>query len=509
MVRKYFGTDGIRGRANGEITPELALKVGQAAGLLFQRGDHRHRVVIGKDTRLSGYMIETALVAGFTSVGMDVLLLGPMPTPAVAMLTRSMRADIGVMISASHNLYDDNGIKLFGPDGYKLSDDVEREIEKLIESDVSKKLAKSADLGRAKRIDGVQDRYIEFAKRTLPRDLVARRAARRGRLRAWRRLQGRARRVMGTGRRGDSDRASSPTATTSTRNAARPTPPRSPPRSARCAPISASRSTATPTAWCSIDGAVHVIDGDQLLAVIAESWKDDGRLSKPGIVATVMSNLGLERHLKTRGIALIRTPVGDRYVLEQMREHGFNVGGEQSGHIILSDYATTGDGLVAALAGACGGEKAEPAGVGGLPPFRAAAASAQECPLQKGQAAGRRQRQIRHHQRRKAAERQRPPRDPALRHRTRDPGDGRGRRSGAGRGDRRRDRRRAQPGGGLSRRCAGKPRDRHRRHRCRALAIHRLALPTRLRFLFERPDAFRLKHNCVSPCSAKGDKVRD
>src|SRR5215204_2430278 len=169
MTRKYFGTDGIRGRANGVITPELALRVGQAAGLLFQRGDHRHRVVIGKDTRLSGYMIESALQAGFTSVGMDVLLLGPMPTPAVAMLTRSMRADIGVMISASHNLYDDNGIKLFGPDGYKLSDDVERNIEKIIESDVSKKLAKSADLGRAKRIDGVQDRYIEFAKRTLPK----------------------------------------------------------------------------------------------------------------------------------------------------------------------------------------------------------------------------------------------------------------------------------------------------------------------------------------------------
>jgi phosphoglucosamine mutase len=171
MVRKYFGTDGIRGRANGVITPELALKVGQAAGLVFQRGDHRHRVLIGKDTRLSGYMIETALVAGFTSVGMDVLLTGPMPTPSVAMLTRSMRADLGVMISASHNLYDDNGIKLFGPDGYKLSDDIERQIEKLIEGDLSKKLAKSAALGRARRIDGVQDRYIEFAKRTLPRNL--------------------------------------------------------------------------------------------------------------------------------------------------------------------------------------------------------------------------------------------------------------------------------------------------------------------------------------------------
>jgi phosphoglucosamine mutase len=171
MVRRYFGTDGIRGRANGVITPELALRVGQATGTAFRRGEHRHRVVIGKDTRLSGYMIETALVAGFTSVGMDVLLLGPMPTPAVAMLTRSMRADLGVMISASHNPYDDNGIKLFGPDGYKLTDELEHEIEKLIDGNVSKRLAKSADLGRAKRIDGVHDRYIEFAKRTLPRNM--------------------------------------------------------------------------------------------------------------------------------------------------------------------------------------------------------------------------------------------------------------------------------------------------------------------------------------------------
>ena len=178
MARKYFGTDGIRGRANGVITPELALKVGQAAGLVFRRGEHRHRVLIGKDTRLSGYMIETALVAGFTSVGMDVLLTGPMPTPAVAMLTRSMRADLGVMISASHNPYDDNGIKLFGPDGYKLSDEIERKIEALIDADLAKRLAKSADLGRAKRIDGVHDRYIEFAKRTLPRDHEPRRPAR-------------------------------------------------------------------------------------------------------------------------------------------------------------------------------------------------------------------------------------------------------------------------------------------------------------------------------------------
>src|ERR1700729_316387 len=171
MVRKYFGTDGIRGRANGGMTPELALKVGQAAGVTFRRGDHRHRVVVGKDTRLSGYMIENALTAGFTSVGMDVLLTGPIPTPGVAMLTRSMRADLGVMISASHNPYDDNGIKLFGPDGYKLSDEMEFEIERLIEADITRRLAKSADLGRAKRIDGVQDRYIEYAKRTLPKAL--------------------------------------------------------------------------------------------------------------------------------------------------------------------------------------------------------------------------------------------------------------------------------------------------------------------------------------------------
>src|SRR6201993_2349755 len=171
MVRKYFGTDGIRGRANGTITPELALRAGQAAGVVFRRGDHRHRVVIGKDTRLSGYMIETALVAGFTSVGVDVFQTGPLPTPAVAMLTRSMRADLGVMISASHNPYDDNGIKLFGPDGYKLSDEVEHQIETLMDADKTKQLAKSGELGRAKRIDGVHDRYIEFAKRTLPRNL--------------------------------------------------------------------------------------------------------------------------------------------------------------------------------------------------------------------------------------------------------------------------------------------------------------------------------------------------
>ena len=248
MVRKYFGTDGIRGRANGVITAELALKVGQAAGLVFRRGEHRHRVVIGKDTRLSGYMIETALVAGFTSVGMDVLLLGPMPTPAVAMLTRSMRADLGVMISASHNPFDDNGIKLFGPDGYKLSDEVEHEIERLMDADLTKRLATSRDLGRAKRIDGVHDRYIEFAKRTLPRNLsldglrVVIDCAQR------RRLSGGARRAVGAGRRRRIDRRRAgrlqhqPRMRLDRARGVLRT------RCARCAPISASRSTATPTA---------------------------------------------------------------------------------------------------------------------------------------------------------------------------------------------------------------------------------------------------------------------
>jgi phosphoglucosamine mutase len=348
VVRKYFGTDGIRGRANGTITPELALKVGQAAGVVFQRGEHRHRVVIGKDTRLSGYMIETALVAGFTSVGMDVLLMGPMPTPAVAMLSRSMRADLGVMISASHNPYDDNGIKLFGPDGYKLSDEVEQEIERLIDADVSKHLAKSADIGRARRIDGVHDRYIEFAKRTLPRnqsleglrivvdcangaaykvapaalwelgaDVVAIGVEPDGRninhecgSTAPQALVQKVREVradIGIALDGDGDRV------------------------------------------VIVDENGHLIDGDQLLAVIAESWNEDGRLTGSGIVATVMSNLGLERHMAALGLKLMRAQVGDRYVLDQMRTHGCNVGGEPSGHIILSDYTTTGDGLVTAL----------------------------------------------------------------------------------------------------------------------------------------------------------------
>jgi len=348
VTRRFFGTDGIRGRANGVITPELALKVGQAAGLVFQRGDYRHRVVIGKDTRLSGYMIENALVAGFTSVGMDVLLFGPMPTPAVAMLTRSMRADLGLMISASHNPYDDNGIKLFGPDGYKLSDAVELEIEAVMEENVTRRLAKSADLGRAKRIDGVQDRYIEFAKRTLPRDLsldglrvvvdCANGAAYRVAPEALWELGAE---VVAIGV--DPDGFNINKDCGSTEPAA---------LSAKVREVRADVGVALDgdaDRVVIVDEKGHVIDGDQLMAVIAGSWKEDGRLTKDGVVATIMSNLGFERHLKALGLSLSRTPVGDRYVLEHMREHGFNLGGEQSGHIILSDYATTGDGLVAAL----------------------------------------------------------------------------------------------------------------------------------------------------------------
>jgi len=348
MARKYFGTDGIRGRANSLITPELALKVGQAAGLAFQRGEHRHRVVIGKDTRLSGYMIENAMVAGFTSVGMDVLLLGPMPTPAVAMLTKSMRADLGVMISASHNLFDDNGIKLFGPAGFKLSDDVEAQIEQLMDENLDKRLAQSASLGRARRIDGVHDRYIEFAKRTLPRDIdldglrvvvdCANGAAYTVVPEALWELGAD---VISIGVEPDGFNINKDCGSTS--------------------PEALSRKVREMRAdiGIALDGDAdrviitdergHVVDGDQLLAVIAQSWQDDGRLAKPGIVATVMSNLGLERYLKELGIEMLRTPVGDRYVLEQMLKGGYNLGGEPSGHIIMSDFATTGDGFVAAL----------------------------------------------------------------------------------------------------------------------------------------------------------------
>jgi len=348
MARRYFGTDGIRGRANRVITPELALKVGQAAGLIFRNGDHKHRVLIGKDTRLSGYMIETALVAGFTSVGMDVLLTGPIPTPAIGMLARSMRADLGVMISASHNPFDDNGIKLFGPDGYKLSDETESKIEDMIDSDLGNQLAKSDDLGRAKRIDGVQDRYIEFAKLTLPKAVsfeglrvvidCANGAAYKvapGTL--WELGAD----VISIGVDPDGFNINKDCGSTDL--------------AAICRKVREMRADigialdGDADRVLIVDERGHVVDGDKLLAVIAESWKEDGRLQRPGVVATVMSNLGLERHLGGLGIELVRTPVGDRYVLEHMRTHGYNVGGEPSGHIILSDYTTTGDGLIAAL----------------------------------------------------------------------------------------------------------------------------------------------------------------
>ena len=348
-TRKYFGTDGIRGRANTPpMTADLALKVGMAAGLVFQRGEHRHRVVIGKDTRLSSYMIENALSAGFLSVGMDVLLTGPIPTPGIAMLTRSMRCDIGVMISASHNKYDDNGIKLFGPDGFKLSDAVESGIEDLIDADLGKRLAASSDLGRAKRIDGVQDRYVEFAKRTLARNLslsglrvvidCANGAAYKVAPQALWELGAE---VISIGVEPDGFNINEGVGSTAPAALA-----------ARVLDVGADIGIALDgdaDRVVVIDEKGKLVDGDQLLAAIAESWSADGRLTKAGIAVTVMSNLGLERFLNEIGLRVVRTPVGDRYVTEAMIEHGFNLGGEQSGHIIMSDYTTTGDGLVAAL----------------------------------------------------------------------------------------------------------------------------------------------------------------
>ena len=348
MARRYFGTDGIRGTANGVITPELALKVGQATGLVFQRGDHRHRVVIGKDTRLSGYMIETALTAGFLSVGMDVLVLGPMPTPAIAMLTRSMRADLGVMISASHNLFEDNGIKLFGPDGYKLSDEIEREIELLLGQDLTSRLSGSVQIGRSKRVESAHARYIEFAKRTLPRNMsldgmrvVIDCANGAGYKVAPEALWELGAEVIPIGVEPDGFNINQGVGSTS------PAALVSKVREMRADVGIALDGDADRVLI--VDEKGQVVDGDQLMAVVAESWRNDGRLAQPGIVATIMSNLGLERHLRSLDMSLARTAVGDRYVLEYMREHGFNVGGEQSGHIILSDYSTTGDGLIAAL----------------------------------------------------------------------------------------------------------------------------------------------------------------
>ncbi|HEY8593692.1 MAG TPA: phosphoglucosamine mutase [Devosiaceae bacterium] len=349
MSRRYFGTDGIRGLVNGDkLTPELALKVGMATGLAFRRGDHRHRVVIGKDTRRSGYMIENALTAGFTAVGHDVFLLGPMPTPAVAMLTRSLRADLGVMISASHNPYEDNGIKIFRHDGYKLSDSVEREIEDLMESDLTARLAHGREIGRAKRIDEARTRYIEYAKRTLPRHLeftglrvvvdCANGAAYKVAPEALWELGAE---VFPIGVEPDGFNINDKCGSTAPDAVAEKV------RELRADIGIALDGDADRVIIVNEKG--EVVDGDQIMAVIAQSWQQRGELAGGGIVATVMSNLGLERYLTSLGLVLERTQVGDRYVLEAMRAKGFNVGGEQSGHMILSDFTTTGDGLVAAL----------------------------------------------------------------------------------------------------------------------------------------------------------------
>ena len=349
MTRKLFGTDGVRGLANTfPMTPEIAMKVGMAAGRLFTRGEHRHRVVIGKDTRLSGYMIEPALVAGFTSVGMDVFQFGPLPTPAVAMLVRSLRADLGVMISASHNPYHDNGIKLFGPDGNKLSDATEHEIEALMANGLETGLAEPSKLGRAKRIDDSQARYIEFAKRTFPKHL---------RLEGLRIVidcaHGAAYKVapavlwelgaeifpIGV----DPDGFNINDDCGSTHPEA---------MAAKVREVRADFGIALDGDADRVvmsDERGHIIDGDQILALIARSWSKNGDLKGGGVVGTVMSNMALDRYLAGLDLKLGRAKVGDRYVIEMMRQGGFNVGGEQSGHIVLDDFCTTGDGLIAAL----------------------------------------------------------------------------------------------------------------------------------------------------------------
>jgi phosphoglucosamine mutase len=347
MGRKFFGTDGIRGRTNvGAMTAEMAMKIGMAAGAHFVRGDHRHRIVLGKDTRLSGYMIENALVAGFTSVGMDVVQVGPMPTPAVAMLVRSMRADLGVMISASHNPYYDNGIKLFGPDGYKLSDADEREIEALLSGEPE--LAASAKIGRARRVEDARGRYIHFAKSCFPEDL---------------RLDG-LKIVIDCANGAAYQVAPSALWELGAKTIAIGVSPNGTNINEKCGSTAPELLQETVVAsgadiGIALDGDADrliivdehgkVIDGDQIMALIGKSWAKAGKLRGGGVVATIMSNLGLERCLAAADLMLERTAVGDRYVLERMRQGGFNVGGEQSGHMILSDYATTGDGLVAAL----------------------------------------------------------------------------------------------------------------------------------------------------------------
>ena len=349
MEHEFFGTDGIRGTANTwPMTAEIAVRAGMAAGLQFIRGDHRHRVVVGKDTRLSGYMLEPALTAGFTSVGMDVILVGPMPTPAVAMLTRSLRADLGVVLSASHNHFADNGIKLFGPDGYKLSDRIETEIEARMQSDMSSFLAVSAALGRAMRLDDAPGRYIEAVKATFPSD---------------RRLDGL--KVVVDCANGAAYKVA-PTVLWELEAEVIPigVDPDGFNINQDCGSVHTDYMCEQVVAHgadvgIALDGDAdrlivadengHLIDGDQLMAAICDYWAETGDLKGGGIVATVMSNLGLERHLTAKGLEMVRVQVGDRYVVEHMRQHGFNVGGEQSGHIIMSDFCTTGDGLIAAL----------------------------------------------------------------------------------------------------------------------------------------------------------------
>jgi phosphoglucosamine mutase len=348
--RKIFGTDGIRGTANSwPVTPEMAMRLGMAAATYFRKSDpRRHLVVIGKDTRLSGYMLEPALTTGFTAMGMDVRLFGPLPTPGVAMLTRSLRADLGVMISASHNSYQDNGIKLFGPDGYKLSDEAELAIEGLMSRSLDDNLAASPDLGRAERVDDAQSRYIEIVKSTFPRKLrltglrvvidCANGAAYKVAPKALYELGAE---IFPIGDEPNGFNINREIGSTDTRAMVDAV------HKYRADIGIALDGDADRVVMCDEHG--KIIDGDQLLGMIATSWKSQGRLSKKAVVATVMSNLGLEMHLKGLGIALERTQVGDRYVVSRMLEKGINIGGEQSGHVVMSDFSTTGDGLLAAL----------------------------------------------------------------------------------------------------------------------------------------------------------------
>mgnify|MGYP001810152722 CR=1 FL=1 len=348
--RKYFGTDGVRGKANSwPMTPEVALRVGMAAGKYFRsEGSRRHTVVIGKDTRLSGYMLEPALTAGFTSVGMDVVLFGPLPTPGVALMTRSLRADLGVMITASHNAFNDNGIKLFGPDGYKLSDEIELEIERLMDQPLDADLAAAAELGRTKRIDDAQARYVEIVKASFPRSLrlsglriVLDCANGAGYKVAPVALYELGAEVIPIGVSPNGFNINAEVGSTDTR--------------ALKEAVQMYRADIGIALDGDADRVIIIdekgepVDGDQIMALVATLMKEADALAKPGLVATVMSNLGLERYLGGAGLHLARTQVGDRYVVEHMRAHGYNLGGEQSGHIVLSDFSTTGDGLIAAL----------------------------------------------------------------------------------------------------------------------------------------------------------------